>query len=109
MKFIKVFSALLLLISSDCFSFSNSEVGLNPSDYELYDTSNLATGSNQVYDCHLSIYNYITKIPSLFKGRDLYFFSAYFENRDREYLFYSYLILPSFGLDKILFPFHSFL
>lgn len=109
MKLIKVLSALLLLISSNSFSFSGGEIPLNHSDFELYNSSDLEEESHQVYDSHLSTYNYIAKTPSLLIRKDFGFCSSYFESLDNEYLFYSYLIIPSFGLDKILFPFHSFL
>lgn len=109
MKIIKVLSALLLLISSYSFSFPSIEINLNDPDFELYDSSDLEEESYQVYDSHLSIYNYLSKIPSPILCKDFGFINSYFESLENEYFFYSFLIVPSLGLEKILYPFHSFL
>lgn len=111
MKFSKVLSALmLLLISSSGFSFiSAGSVSCNV-DFEHPAPSELLEGS---------VINYDSTLSAQYNFQSLQFFPAHsnssgFDSSHREvianrYIRYSYLIEPGLGLQKIIFPFHSFL
>lgn len=111
MKFTKVLSAfLLLLMSSNCFSFTSEELSGSFSIEQQATTFDLEEGADFSYDSNISVQINLNKVQYVvFNNRNFSFLSSHRERIAREYFHFSHLIDPNLGIAEIIFPFHSFL
>ncbi len=109
MKITKVLSALLLLISGHCFSFTPLEYPVENIITDEKISHNLDVDFQQVYDSNLSAQLKLSIIPFESLNRNFQFYSDHSQRIAENYINSSCLITPGLDITKIIFPFHSFL
>lgn len=110
MKFTTMLYALmLLLISSNVFSFSSDNRNTYSTIIEVQESSNVEEASYLKYDINLSVQFYLQKVQFFPSTKENNFFNSTKEQIAEEYFCISHLIDPGLSIPEIIYPFHSFL
>lgn len=110
MKYITMLSALmLLLISSNVFSFSPDNRNPYSTLIEVQESSSVEEAAYLNYDINLSVQFYLQKVQFFPSTRENNFFNSTKTQKEEEYFCISHLIDPGLSVQEIIYPFHSFL